>query len=223
MDPNVARYGAENWWCCLFFSVGFTQKLGSPKGFSPNIVRNSMGAERQLLRSLRTMAPVAPGARVALQSSARLRRTPVKSSDQISLLNLLCVSIIGICLCAVCVSWHKLQQVASILCPNYIGSWLDNMTHGSKLPILLILYYFGPGCRTSIWDYAAAAKGRGPDAAISSGSLHAEACHRQGYQRHLQPCPWDFSVVLCPDLICIYRIIPEEIAVYIYIYHLYYI
>ena len=46
-----------------------------------------MGAERQLLRSLRTMAPVAPGARVALQSSARLRRTPVKSSDQISLLN----------------------------------------------------------------------------------------------------------------------------------------
>lgn len=47
-----------------------------------------MGTERQLLRSLQT---VAPGARVALQSSARLRRTPVKSSDPIPLLNLYCV------------------------------------------------------------------------------------------------------------------------------------
>lgn len=54
----------------------FSQHVCHESCRSTQILRSSVGAERQLLRSL---SKVAPGARVALQSSARLRRTPVWS------------------------------------------------------------------------------------------------------------------------------------------------
>lgn len=98
-------------------------------------------------------------------------------------------------------SKRKLWQVVSILYPNYIGSG-ENITHGSKLPILVFILAQGAGPLYGIMLQLQGAEN------LMLPYHQAVSMLKHVIDKAISgTCSlWDLNVVLCRDLIFIYRI-----------------